>query len=594
MIRVEPIAYKRKSETISAVEQEFLASGFTMADAIECGIFIEHDAGVLGKMLNWKTPARRFADAGAICFPYIWGGKNRGHRIKPLDPRRRDGKAVKYEQPRGSRNLPYAPMLIGNTAREGCTVLIVEGEKKAISTAKVFRDNPAIFVVGVSGCWNWKKKGESSFTKEFRKLVGVAGKVLWIFDSDTTTLADLSKKALDRSKQLQLAARRACECTEATRTEARLLIMPAIDAEGKTGADDFIVARGPEAMRELIKESLDSDWRHHLRMKAAVAREEIGEKILGSIDPGSGQAPADAADVYLAVMDSPEMIHFPTHLRCKNPVCGLHVHKNTGHATAGLVPFGSWRCCEACTAKRQQKWAESLQRHFASHAARGGQFYTAEFEPWKFDAAAFSAAVRRLREKTGKSGPWVCFRTKVDTIRIVIGIDPRKSRSKMLQGFQPATVTEALSISVRAIAIFEHDQLSDPTKRIITASKWGATAFDELKSRNPNIAFLLCKSGVTLDDLKEAAVGQGVKVIPRGTGPLSILSSSMPEIRTIVSRAELAARIREKINPKAGSVVTFAKGISLLGKGTTIQQKGQPSGQRELCFNGTHPPRSTA
>lgn len=152
------------------------------------------------------------------------------HQLRPDQPRIKDGKAVKYETPLGTRMVidvpPMARALIGNPSQP---LLITEGIRKA--DAAVSRDFCCIALLGV---WNWRGRNEFGGKTaladwEFIALNG--RRVHIVFDSDVIQKPQV-RLALDRLKLL-LTRRGA---------HVKVVKLPAGPNGEKVGLDDYLAA----------------------------------------------------------------------------------------------------------------------------------------------------------------------------------------------------------------------------------------------------------------------------------------------------------------------------------------------------------------
>jgi putative DNA primase/helicase len=228
-------------------------SGLSDQQIARCGFHSLQIPASIQKALHWKTYK---GDLGAcLAFPFV---DTDGHpteycRLKPDQPRKRkDGKLIKYESPKGSANRAFFPPGTISALRDLSAALIVtEGEKKA---AKADQDGfPCIGLVGVYG-WQRKrvKNNDGNLQGERQLIEGLAG-IVWqgrtvflCYDSDAVTNPNV------RLAEWHLAE--ALACLGAT---VRIVRLPQGDpgpdgTPTKIGLDDFLVAHGPEAFREFL------------------------------------------------------------------------------------------------------------------------------------------------------------------------------------------------------------------------------------------------------------------------------------------------------------------------------------------------------
>ncbi len=225
-------------------------SGLTPAHAATAGVYSEGDPAAVSKLLNWSQPAAVLGPA--LVFPYLDpAGRPTGYvRLKPTSPRADPGaagKRIKYEAPRGQPNRAYLPPGTRTVATDpAAPLLVTEGEKKALAA-----DAAGFPCLGLPGVWAWQAKrtrdatGRGAGPRELiPDLAGLpwAGRRVWLaFDSDSAT--NPSVRAAERALAAALTARGAV---------VAVVRLPAAAAGGKQGVDDFLVARGPDALRELL------------------------------------------------------------------------------------------------------------------------------------------------------------------------------------------------------------------------------------------------------------------------------------------------------------------------------------------------------
>jgi hypothetical protein len=197
---------------------------------------------------------RRTALPGGCCLviPYVDAAGNDLHycRLKPERPRceRRDGedRTVKYDAASRSRSRLYIPpAAVPGLLDPKAPLIVTEGEKKAIAL-----NQHGFLAVAVAGVWNLLKKidgvdkGKTFQDYEFGwpADVPVAGRsIILLFDSDTQSKGNLHL-ALKYIRQ-HLAARAAT---------VRVARLPDGPNGEKMGADDFLVAHGPAALRQIL------------------------------------------------------------------------------------------------------------------------------------------------------------------------------------------------------------------------------------------------------------------------------------------------------------------------------------------------------
>jgi putative DNA primase/helicase len=209
------------------------------------------------EILNWTLRSDGSGLGGCLAFPFLTLDGNRTGltRLKPNSPRKRGNKPVKYESPRGSKNLPYFPPLPALQAAVGDPaqfLLFTEGEKKCLkSTQEGF---PTIGLVGVQG---WSKKrlrdadGNPIGPRELRDelaAIGWQGRLVYIcYDSDAVTNDDVLRAEFSLAQALL-----------SKQALVKIVRLPPGDAGAKVGLDDFLLAHGPDEFRKLLTLATDA------------------------------------------------------------------------------------------------------------------------------------------------------------------------------------------------------------------------------------------------------------------------------------------------------------------------------------------------
>jgi len=186
-----------------------------------------------------------FFDAAGKALAYV--------RLKPDKPRtaKEDGKPIKYESPVGLPNHAYFPPATRPVLQDvSVPLLITEGEKKAAKSSQ-----EGFACIGLTGVWSWQKKqakdkdgkpqGERELIPDLAAVAWQGRPVFIVFDSDAVTNPSV------RRAEWELA-----ECLKrqgATVKVVRLPGEPGSDGTAaKVGLDDYLVAHGPDAFRELL------------------------------------------------------------------------------------------------------------------------------------------------------------------------------------------------------------------------------------------------------------------------------------------------------------------------------------------------------
>jgi putative DNA primase/helicase len=233
-----------------------------------CEFSTETDPVYIGRQLNWaRIGASALGPCLEIPFFDLSGRRLPYVRFKPTTPRvdQDDGEAVdkprKYESPiKGGNHAYFPPMPILKLAclDTSIPVIITEGEKKTACLCQY-----GFAALGITGVWNWQKrrpkdgngrgKGARELIDDLKNFAWKGRTVYICFDSD----------AADNPNVL-MAERLLAKVLLKEGAIVKVLRLPdgGLDAGGKkvkVGADDFLVAHGPEALQKLIDRAATTD-----------------------------------------------------------------------------------------------------------------------------------------------------------------------------------------------------------------------------------------------------------------------------------------------------------------------------------------------
>jgi hypothetical protein len=175
-----------------------------------------------------------FHNSSAIVFPYL---EHPGYiRIKPDQPRiDREGKAIKYESPRGSRNHLYVPhqtrARLHGMGEPVTAIIITEGEKKALKA-----DQEGFATISTPGVSGWQ-----TCVPELTGIGWTGRRAIIVFDSDVT-----------RKPGVKVAISALTDRLRDDGANARVALLPDLEGREKTGLDDYLVARGAESLQQLL------------------------------------------------------------------------------------------------------------------------------------------------------------------------------------------------------------------------------------------------------------------------------------------------------------------------------------------------------
>jgi len=176
---------------------------------------------------------------------YIGYPGNGAFVIRPDNP---PASGPKYIHPKEEPNHLYIPP--GLDLAKAQDLWITEGELKAIASSLL-----GLSIVALSGVWSWRTSGEEASLlpngeklKDDEALLPELAQVNWdgkkvtlLYDSDIVP----GHKARDAFFRL------AEQLYRLGAEEVRVLTLPPVAKEGKTGLDDFILARKEQALQDL-------------------------------------------------------------------------------------------------------------------------------------------------------------------------------------------------------------------------------------------------------------------------------------------------------------------------------------------------------
>lgn len=228
-------------------------SGLSDDQIAACGFYSITDPAKVIELLGDHISRKTAAGYGAcLVIPYFdaTGAPDGFARLKPDRPRKdkkRDGKVIKYEGPAGKPNRPYVPRCTRAKLTDPTVpVIFVEGEKKAAAV-----EQHGYACIGVSGVWAWQQKrptddegrgtGPRELLPELAAVNWAGRAVTIVFDSDIT-----------EKEQIQWAEWHLAEALRAAGAIVRVARLPGGPGGEKVGADDFLVAHGPDAFRAVL------------------------------------------------------------------------------------------------------------------------------------------------------------------------------------------------------------------------------------------------------------------------------------------------------------------------------------------------------
>lgn len=185
--------------------------------------------------LLWQENAtKRQLDSNKIPFPalaiplYRPGEEQPAVWVaRPDNPRlSKDGKAIKYEYPRGAPNvldvLPHFSSLLTETQKP---IWLTEGAKKADALATLYGND--ILPINENGVWGWRSKGK--LVTDLNRIVWEGRKVILAPDGDVR-----------HNKMVLLAVQRTSRLLIAYGAADVLILMLPCERDSTTGIDDYI------------------------------------------------------------------------------------------------------------------------------------------------------------------------------------------------------------------------------------------------------------------------------------------------------------------------------------------------------------------
>jgi putative DNA primase/helicase len=230
-------------------------SGLSDEQIQRCGFRTLFSPAQIADVLRWgHTEVRSLGNCLYLPFFDAKGEPTGYGRLKPSKPRndRATGKPVRYESPKGSSNRAYFPPFTReNLTEKSASVILTEGEKKAAAA-----DQHGFACIGVTGVYSWMRRrekdqdgraiGKRYLIDDLEAIDWKGRKVVIVFDSDAATNKNVRFAEWHLSQVL---------AEHGADVKAVRLSPGEPDSKGnaaKVGLDDYLLAHGPEALRELI------------------------------------------------------------------------------------------------------------------------------------------------------------------------------------------------------------------------------------------------------------------------------------------------------------------------------------------------------
>lgn len=215
-------------------------SGLNDETIIASGFYTEDRPAAIASILNRRTIKK--SCGAALVMPYrdATGELNGFKRCKLDNPRKSQGKPVKYESPSGSTNHVFVPIDTFKVLREPKQrMLLTEGEKKALKA-----DQEGFPCIGLIGVYGWKDKRSERLLPELEVVDWNGREVIVVFDSDVTTKPEVQDAEARLAAQLRLLG-----------ADVKVVRLPNEPDGEKNGIDDFLVRYGKDELYRLIKKA---------------------------------------------------------------------------------------------------------------------------------------------------------------------------------------------------------------------------------------------------------------------------------------------------------------------------------------------------
>jgi hypothetical protein len=277
-------------------------SGITPSTAAAARLAHTDSPDRIRELLNRRSPL-----PGGTCLviPYFdeTGAPADYCRLKPERPRteKRDGKerAIKYDSPVGfPARLYIPPSAVPGLLDPEALLIVTEGEKKALALVGY-----GLLAVAVPGVWNLVKKldgvdkGKTFEDYQFRWPAGIpveGRRVVLLMDSDTRT-----------KDNLPLAVKYIRQHFAALGAQVRVARLPDGQNGEKVGADDFLRAHGPDALRAIIA-AADNPAK-----KPGAKKDNVARTTDGATNRESKEKDPPAAEVLTAIGCRFDLWHDP-------------------------------------------------------------------------------------------------------------------------------------------------------------------------------------------------------------------------------------------------------------------------------------------
>ncbi len=280
------------------LRRELTGSGILPETAAAAGIRIEEDVDKIAQYLHCRrSTAKSFGPC--IVFPLLGenGLESGVFQLKPLCPQ---SPGRKYETPKGQHGGVLRFSIAHRHFIDDPTIPIVltEGCKKGMAIAQC-----GYAVITLPGVFNWQVSRQGDKTKE-REIVDALSEIVWQ-GRKITILFDTDDRRNPGVHHAESELARILEQHGAVVSITRPLVEydPETKSFRKYGADDYLVAKGEDALRKLIDSAFDvppTVTLDQFRAEIKTVRERIrgvSGVYLDGTPTGGGKSHADSLEI---------------------------------------------------------------------------------------------------------------------------------------------------------------------------------------------------------------------------------------------------------------------------------------------------------
>jgi Domain of unknown function (DUF3854) len=288
----------------------------------------------------------------ALVIPqYDVNGNLAGHQLRPDAPRVVNGKALKYETPKGTRLRIDVPLgALPELGNPSVTLYITEGSRKADAAV-----SHGLCCVSLSGVWGWRGTNEEGGKVALPDWEGIAlnGRPVRIaFDSDVV-----------RKSGVRMALIRLRDFLESRGAKVQIVVLPEGEGRSKIGLDDFLAAgNAEEQLDPLCSSSIPTVAGATVQPPPLARSEAILDQVV-SAAASSGCVGEDAAVQLVYLSATSRLLEPPASivsLAVKGPSSGGKSH--LVQAVLGLFPADAYYALTSMS-ERSLAYSEVDLRH---------------------------------------------------------------------------------------------------------------------------------------------------------------------------------------------------------------------------------------